>query len=169
MDDDYIVDFPTDYEFSLCNPDNTSTECDPIIDVMSLEKKIKDLDSLINSAHSPGPCPTDDSDRVPCDQRLLHKLLLGYLFPLVFTLCVFGNGANVLTYSGKYLRTSTTVKMLTAKAVLNTVFMICLTPHFFLLILDADGSGRGLLVYYLWASWPYVLFIANISGTSAMW
>lgn len=171
MEEEYVQDYPIKIENFPCFTSNdTLMECDLPLNMMDIEERIKDLDALINgNSSTAATCPFDDSEQEPCDKRFLHKLLLGYLFPIVLAFCVFGNSANVLTYSGRYLRKSTTVKMLTAKAFLNTLFMVCLIPHFLLLVIDTDGSGRGPIVYYLWASWPYMLFLANICGTSAIW
>lgn len=134
--------------------------------MIEFEEKIRKLNEMFE--YNPCTPQANELNRVQCDKSFLHKALLGYCFPFVLALCIFGNGANILTYSGRYLRKSTTVKLLTAKAILNTLFMICLVPHFYLLTFGNDGSNTA-FEYYLWGSWPYMLFVANISGTSAIW
>lgn len=126
------------------------------------------LDEFLNVPPEPSSCGSKKSEESACENSALHKILLGYCYPIVLTVCIVGNCANILTYRGKCLRKSTTVKMLTAKAVMNTVFMLCLLPHFFLLTFDGIGTASS-FEYYLWGSWPYMLYAANVAGTCATW
>lgn len=102
-----------------------------------------------------------------CDSSFVYKLLVGYCFPALLTICIFGNFLNLLVYSVKELRKSTTVKMLMAKSVVNTLFMLFLLPICLLLLNDSQSTVID--ETRLWRNWPYFMFLSNIAGTCAAW
>lgn len=163
--DESFLSFGSQLENLPCNDNESDLDCN----IWSLmESQIRNLNNAINANDFDGPCSNHNHDHFSCENSLLHKILLGYCFPLVFIMCLVGNGANILTYRGKCLRKSTTIKMLTAKAIMNTMFMICLIPHFYILTFGGIDN-LSFFENYLWVTYPYMLFLANIAGTCATW
>lgn len=85
----------------------------------------------------------------------------GFLFS---TRCLFLNFYSMI-YNLQYMKTSTTVKLLAAKAVANIFFVVSLTPTAIVSFLKSDLQVK--LFYY--RSWTIMLFSANTFGTSAAW
>lgn len=111
-----------------------------------------------------------------CDRALLHLYLLGYCYPALLTLCLFGNTLNLVVYTVKYLRKSLTVKLLTMKAIMNSLFMIGLSPQVIILLFNRahdESLERAMMptegLNSLWSLWPYSLFLSNVAGTCATW
>lgn len=110
----------------------------------------------------------DSNSTVTCDRSFVHKLLVGYCFPALLTVCITGNIMNLLVYTVKDLRKSTTVKMLMAKSVVNILFMLFLLPLSFILLNDGRRT-TGIDEKDIWHYLPYFFFLSNIAGTCAAW
>uniref|UniRef100_A0A915K2F3 G-protein coupled receptors family 1 profile domain-containing protein n=1 Tax=Romanomermis culicivorax TaxID=13658 RepID=A0A915K2F3_ROMCU len=116
--------------------------------------------------------PTNDSSgqhKFLCESSHLHIILLGYFYPVLVSMCLMGNFANIVIYNRKILRKSATVELLMIKAVMNMLFMTCLLPKHMVWFMNTGSIAFVNLEKILWSSWPYFLYVANVAGSSSTW
>lgn len=89
-----------------------------------------------------------------------------YVLPILQLLCLFGNIINLLIYRLPYFDGSSSVHFLRAKALANLIFVQC---RIFEVIhawtVQAIPDFEGLY----WNSRPFMITVANISGTISTW
>ena len=81
-------------------------------------------------------------------------------------LCLFGNALNLLIYRLPYFEGSSSVHFLRAKALANLVFVqsrMLEVIHAWIYRAEPDFEG----VY--WNTRPFMITVANISGTISTW
>lgn len=128
-------------------------------------------------------CSNDSDFARRCCQTTLqgsveHQLFL-YLYPLLLCLSIVGNVANIILYRHPFLRDSTTVRMLLARAVANVLFSCSLCPNFIYALHhagDASSQTFGYIVtdndsteIFYWGSLKYVAFTSNVLNTVSVW
>uniref|UniRef100_A0A914UZZ4 G-protein coupled receptors family 1 profile domain-containing protein n=1 Tax=Plectus sambesii TaxID=2011161 RepID=A0A914UZZ4_9BILA len=102
-----------------------------------------------------------------CDDQPLHHLLMGKVFWLMLLLCLLGNCMNLIIYHTQQMRRFMAIQMLSAKAHMNTLYMLCLLPH--ALRASFDWAQSGTIDALFWYSWPYQIYLVNVFGCCAMW
>ena len=89
-----------------------------------------------------------------------------YALPILQLLCLFGNVLNLLIYRLPYFDGSSSVHFLRAKALANLIFVQC---RIFEVIhawtLEAIPDFEALY----WNTRPFMITVANISGTISTW
>lgn len=86
-------------------------------------------------------------------------------------LCLFGNVINLLIYRLPYFHGSSAVYFLRAKAIANIIFVESRTFevfHAWLYALGIDNLSNSFEKIY-WNTKPFIITIANISGTLSTW
>jgi hypothetical protein len=107
-----------------------------------------------------------------------HRLFL-YLYPLLLSVSIVGNLANIILYRHPFLRDSTTVRMLLARSVANLLFSCSLGPNFIYAlhhVRDPSPPPYGYIVteddtaeIFYWRSLKYVGFTSNVLNTVSVW
>lgn len=107
-----------------------------------------------------------------CNQNTTD--LIGYMekrltlvYPFLLVVCLISNTANLAIYQHKFLRSSTTIRMLSAKGVANMISTISLFPNFLKSV--PQWSQRRDINDLYWTALPYMMFITNIFATFAIW
>uniref|UniRef100_A0AC34FBE7 G-protein coupled receptors family 1 profile domain-containing protein n=1 Tax=Panagrolaimus sp. ES5 TaxID=591445 RepID=A0AC34FBE7_9BILA len=96
----------------------------------------------------------------------VEQFIAQYTLPILQLLCLFGNVLNLLIYRLPYFEGSSSVHFLRAKALANLVFVQSRTLeviHAWIYKSDPDFEG----VY--WNTRPFMITVANISGTISTW
>lgn len=92
---------------------------------------------------------------------------LTLLYPLILTVCLISNTANLVIYQHKFLRSSPTIRMLSAKGVANMISTISVLPNFLKSV--PQWSERKDINDIYWIALPYMMFITNIFATFSIW
>lgn len=100
-----------------------------------------------------------------CEDMDLYQNLFAYLYPVLLLMCLIGNSFNLGVYSEVHLRTSSTVRLLFAKAVANCGFLLSLAPGLVKVMNPSDTRMES----FFWISNPSVLFLANTFGGCSTW
>uniref|UniRef100_A0A914VW96 G-protein coupled receptors family 1 profile domain-containing protein n=1 Tax=Plectus sambesii TaxID=2011161 RepID=A0A914VW96_9BILA len=142
---------------------------------------------VLNMSDLPGMlephCSNDSEFASNCCQTTLqgnveHSLFL-YLYPLLLGLSIVGNVANIIMYRHPFLRDSTTVRMLLARAVANVLFSCSLCPNFVYALHHAKDAAPHIFGYivtendsteiFYWRTLKYVGFTSNVLNTVSVW
>uniref|UniRef100_A0A915K2K6 G-protein coupled receptors family 1 profile domain-containing protein n=1 Tax=Romanomermis culicivorax TaxID=13658 RepID=A0A915K2K6_ROMCU len=97
----------------------------------------------------------------------VEKNLMLNLYPLLITLSTAGNLANLAVYRHEFLRSSTTIRTLAAKAVANTLSLYCVLPNYLKSIPQLTNNPS--INWFYWNSLPYTMFNTNTFATFAIW
>lgn len=100
-----------------------------------------------------------------CEDMNLYQILFAYLYPLLLILCIVGNVLNICVYMESHLRTSSTVRLLYAKALANISFLITLFPGLIKVYYPESAAVES----FFWLSNPTAVFLANSFGGCATW
>lgn len=140
---------------------------------------------VMNASRSPvlqAQCSVNELARNCCQlpvQGQVEQDMYAYAYPALLVLSVVGNLANIVVYRHPFLRDSTTVRMLFARAVANLLFSCSLAPNFIYAVhhaRDASAVTDGYLVAsddtieaFYWNSLQYVGFLSNVLNTVSVW
>ncbi len=94
---------------------------------------------------------------------------MGYAILPALVICVLGNTFNFAVYTMEYFQKFVAVQMLAVKAVMNTLFVLCLLPKALKTIGVWSPIRNGNVERAYWTSWPYLLTAMNTFGCCAMW
>ncbi|KAI6201210.1 G-PROTEIN-RECEP-F1-2 domain-containing protein [Aphelenchoides besseyi] len=96
-----------------------------------------------------------------------NLVITKFLLPILLLLCLFGNGFNLIIYRLPYFEGSSSVNFLRAKAIANFIFV----ESRVLEVIHAWSSNNpnDKFESLFWTSRPFVITIANISGTISTW
>lgn len=107
-------------------------------------------------------------------QGAMFQRLMQSYYPLILALGVAGNVANISVYLHPFLRTSPTVRLLSAKAAANLLHCVSLIPAFlyysaFPGLAPVVPTNPSWIFNAFWAHVPWMLFFNNYSSTVGVW
>uniref|UniRef100_A0A1I7YP68 G_PROTEIN_RECEP_F1_2 domain-containing protein n=1 Tax=Steinernema glaseri TaxID=37863 RepID=A0A1I7YP68_9BILA len=89
-----------------------------------------------------------------------------WIVPLLQLLCFLGNVLNILIYRLPYFDGSSSVHFLRAKALANLIFVL---SRIFEVIHAWTTEANAQFEIAYWTTKPYVITVANVSGTISTW
>lgn len=116
-------------------------------------------------APRPGPLIEHAADFHSACSQVDHQIAR-YVLPVLQLLCLGGNAFNLLIYRLPYFDGSSSVNFLRVKAVANFIFVesrLLEVAHAW----TGEANAQFEVVY--WKTKPFVITLANISGTVSTW
>ncbi|XGW28136.1 hypothetical protein V3C99_008163 [Haemonchus contortus] len=129
----------------------------------SSEDLTRDIMRMIESVYNKA-C---NQQKLRCDQRPFHIMLMGYGFLVVFLLAMFGNCINLLIYNSNQIRYYIAIRMLCTRLLMNTLAMVFLLPQALRTVGTWEANSAADAVY--WGYYPYQAYFVNVFGFCAMW
>ncbi|KAI6214874.1 G-PROTEIN-RECEP-F1-2 domain-containing protein [Aphelenchoides besseyi] len=95
-----------------------------------------------------------------------NLVITKFLLPILLLLCLFGNGFNLIIYRLPYFEGSSSVNFLRAKAIANFIFV---ESRVLEVVHAWSYTPNDKFESLFWTTRPFVITIANISGTISTW
>jgi hypothetical protein len=112
-----------------------------------------------------GPLIEHNSDYYTFCSSFDH-LIAKFLLPILQLFCLFGNGFNLLIYRLPYFDGSSSVNFLRAKAIANFIFV---QSRVFEVFHAWSYEANEPFETWYWSTKPFIITVANISGTISTW